>query len=387
MRSRWRLQVESEDFLHLDALRVIATLCVVIFHWHAWLALDPGLRRIFDLFGSWAPLVDLFFVISGIIICHVYATRITSLATFGSFLRKRLARLAPLHWATLAFCVASGLIAPLLGHALTNPEAYALDCIAPNIVLLQSYATCDSLSFNYPSWSISAEAGCYLLFPALLALYRVSVWLPGAFAALMIAVLSLAGPFGPNETYWYDFDYYWGLLRGLPAFAIGITLYGIRKHLAFPHAGVALYAGLAIFLLLGQFGVQQGYAVAFAYALGAVAVAADSNGRSGRFTRALAPWGALTYPAYMLHIPVGATLISVGAKSVLDLPPLALNIAVWASIPILVGVAYLSYVLFETPARRWLSGRSKPQTTKRKPSQVESPLTAQDGMARKQASD
>jgi peptidoglycan/LPS O-acetylase OafA/YrhL len=357
VRIHWpRLRPESDSFLQLDALRVVATLCVVVFHWRLWLELDPTWQAISDRIELWAPLVDMFFVVSGVVICHVYVNRMGSFAQYGDFLRKRLARLAPMHWATLAFSGAAAIAAPLLGHAFSNPEAYASECLVQNMALLHAYATCANLSFNYPSWSISAEAGCYVLFPIILLLYRIRVWAPALLSAIMIAVLSLAGPFSPDGVYWYNFDYYWGALRGLPAFAFGVSLYGLRSYLRIPYAGPTFWIGFVLFLIMGQFGVDQWFALGWAYAICAVAVAADTHGKAGAFSRTLAPFAALTYPVYMLHLPVGATLIQIGARGVFDASPVALAVATLAAIPILVGVAYIAYALYELPARRWLSG-------------------------------
>lgn len=84
------------------------------------------------------------------------------------FLRKRFARLAPMHYLTLGAYVAIGLAAPALGLSLSEPEKYDLACLPANVAFLQSTMACPHLSFNFPSWSISAEMICYLAFPLVL---------------------------------------------------------------------------------------------------------------------------------------------------------------------------------------------------------------------------
>lgn len=360
MSQKWpALKTESEDFLHLDVLRFAAAMGVVAFHWRVWLQLDPTAARLALGLDNWASFVDLFFVISGFIICHAYATRMDGISAFFDFLRKRVARLIPLHWLTLAFFAVAGLVAKWCHYELTNPEDYNFDCFVPNALLLHGFGFCQTESFNGPSWSISAEMGCYLLFPAVLALYRVNVWLPGIAGAIGIALLSGLGAFGPEHEQWYNFTYYWSILRALPEFAIGVTLYGIRNRLRIPHAGLCMYLALAFMIALGQFGASQFWTLALVYLIAVLGAAADSTGQSGAMTRRLAPLGVLTYSIYMLHMPVGTVLISAGAGELLGLPPLWVNVATFAAIPALLAISYASYVMFETPARRALSGRAK----------------------------
>src|SRR5262245_52376951 len=126
-----KLAPESEDFLHLDALRILASFAVVMFHWRGHLAYKPASDATAWL-NSWIVFVDLFFVISGFIIAAVYSARMSTLAQYGDFLFKRFARLAPLHYATLALYVAIGLLATLAGASLNDPEKYNPACIAPN---------------------------------------------------------------------------------------------------------------------------------------------------------------------------------------------------------------------------------------------------------------
>ena len=355
-----KLRPESEDFLHLDALRIIASVGVVAYHWSAWLSLPSDWTGSGGRLEGLTYFVDLFFVISGFIICHVYADRMHGRADFAAFLRKRIARLGPLHWATLLFVAASGLTATLIGVQLHHAEAYNPQCFVPNALFAHAFGVCNYLSFNFPSWSISAEFGCYLLFPLFLALYRLRVWLPAAASFALITFLTLAGPLGPEQQAWHELTYYWGVLRALPAFGLGVTLYAIKDKLHIPCAGEAMFALLAAFIALGALAAPGMLSLTFAYLIVVCGIAADQARASGPITRALAPWGALTYSVYMLHVPLGSALFSLLGRSVFELAPAAMNVAVVAGLPVLFALSYVSYFLFETPARRWISGRARP---------------------------
>ena len=82
----------------------------------------------------------------------------------GRFLWRRIARIYPLHLATLAFYVVIAL-ALHSGLARTdNPARYPLSDLPAQLLLLHAVDG-ERLTFNFPSWSLSAEMFCYLLFP------------------------------------------------------------------------------------------------------------------------------------------------------------------------------------------------------------------------------
>ena len=92
----------------LTPLRGIAALMIVLFHFTGPVLpnLDPTAHTMVVANGYLA--VDLFFLISGFVICHVYQQRFArsvSMAKFLGFVRARFARLYPMHIATLAFLV------------------------------------------------------------------------------------------------------------------------------------------------------------------------------------------------------------------------------------------------------------------------------------------
>ena len=362
-----RLHAESEDFLHLDFLRIIAALGVVVFHWRASVTL-PGPSDRWTFIDSLSSFVDMFFVISGFIICHVYARRMGTASAFLHFLRKRFARLAPLHYLTLAIYVAIGLAAPAAGIALSEPRKYDMACIVPNLLFAHSLGTCRDLSFNFPSWSISAEMACYLLFPGVLWLVRIRAWLPALFALIILTVLYALGPAGPLHRYWFEWTFEWSVWRALPAFALGISFYSMREQLAkLPAAAPMMFVMLIAYLPLAAAGAWHGLLTPMSYAIVACGVAADAQRHTSQLVRTLAPLGQLTYSVYMLHalfVTVGFTLVF---DRILHLPPTAKLVAVIACLPLLFGVAYLSLIFFEQPARRWLS---KPTVLRDTPSAV-----------------
>ena len=143
----------------------MSSIAIVVGQYVPYVAATP-------LIGRLHLAVDLFFVISGIVIAERYADRITGTVDYFRFMSRRVARLYPLHLATLAFYVAigvlvwSGKLHPV-DAARYNPQA-----ILPNLLLTHAWLPSGVISFNYVSWSISAEFFVYLAFPLILWVLR-----------------------------------------------------------------------------------------------------------------------------------------------------------------------------------------------------------------------
>lgn len=349
------LKSESEDFLHLDALRILAALAIVVFHWRGAIGV-PSLIEASRWMGAWSVFVDLFFCISGVIICAVYAQRLATPAQFVDFLRRRFARLAPLHYATLAFYLAI-VAAPVFADVpFESWGAYDPKCIAPNILFAQAFGVCGDLSYNFPAWSISAEFACYALFSLLLPLYRWEAWAPGLLGVAILIALYAAGSQGDLHRLWHQWTFDFGPLRALPAFAIGVSLFGMKDALARIPA-VALLTGVSLVVLLtaGLLGIPPGVQVLLAYLVVVFAVGADARGRVSAPVRWAAPFGQLTYSLYMLHAPFLTLVFWLWFDRVLHLERWDKFAAVLASAPLLLALSWASFIWFETPARRWLS--------------------------------
>jgi len=157
--SIWRdwYRLESEDYINIDLLRFVASAGVVFYHFYIYLV--PGFSVLAPLEAAARGLnlfVDVFFVISGIIIHQLYANKLVGSAAYLSFLRKRMARLVPLHYATLAFYLLLAAMAAALSYRL-SPQNFDLACLAPQLTLTHAWGLCHTLTFNGPSWSVSAD--------------------------------------------------------------------------------------------------------------------------------------------------------------------------------------------------------------------------------------
>jgi peptidoglycan/LPS O-acetylase OafA/YrhL len=179
-------------FAALDGLRGLSAVAVALFHLPLAFHLYPtALVREAYVF------VDFFFVLSGFVIAHAYGARLTGGADLGEFLWRRIGRLWPLHLATLAALVALEcvrlLLAPQFGDGVRPPFSgeTALSELLPNALLLHGWGY-NVLTWNIPSWSISAELFAYIVFGVVAVLARGRALLVAAILAAATWTVSLA---------------------------------------------------------------------------------------------------------------------------------------------------------------------------------------------------
>lgn len=167
--------------------------------------------------------VDGFFILSGMILAYAHPDLVPTFAQARQFWGKRLMRIYPVH---LAMIVAMGL---MVGSALVlhvhprEPDRFGLDELLDNLALVHAWGFSDRWSWNYPSWSISAEWAGYLLFPYLWARLR------GQNAIVLVIVLPLtllgavaARVIAHDESLTLTYD--GGLIRFFPEFIAGIAI-------------------------------------------------------------------------------------------------------------------------------------------------------------------
>ncbi|MEV7614057.1 acyltransferase [Streptomyces sp. NPDC089799] len=139
----------------LDGMRLLAALMVVVYHYVAdrsWGDADavfPGLATVAPY--GWLG-VELFFMISGFVICMSAWGR-----SLGSYVRSRVVRLAPAYW----FCVLATTAGVLLlaggtEHGLTPSR------VLTNLTMLQDPLKVGAVDGSY--WTLWAEARFYLIF-------------------------------------------------------------------------------------------------------------------------------------------------------------------------------------------------------------------------------
>ena len=212
----------------LTSLRFFAAYWVVLHH------LDDGLRPNIDAYTGLLRkgylAVDVFFILSGFILSHVYwADGVSGRLDYWNFLSKRLARIYPMHITTMALMgllVGIGAVTGLPVDATAHADA-----VAANLLLIHAWGTTTGLSWNAVSWSISAEWFAYLLFPVMLAVALRFRARPLALVGLAIGWLlvqgSWYGKIGGVGLFHLKGNY--AILRIAPEFCLGCALYGLGR--------------------------------------------------------------------------------------------------------------------------------------------------------------
>jgi peptidoglycan/LPS O-acetylase OafA/YrhL len=335
----------------LTSMRFFAAYWVVLFHYWPHLAVAGTPPLIAKGYLG----VELFFVLSGFILCHVYLPQLEEgRFRYGEFLWARLARIYPMHLVTL---IAMGLMA---GAALAiglsvDPNVLSLAALPANLTLTQAWGLAPTAGWNHPSWSISAEWFAYLTFPAFAALaIAVRRW-PGvavagalAFMAVLYAVYqSLTGELLTQATI------AWGALRIVPCFALGCALFlAWRSSVADRRKALA---GAAFFLIAviaaAQFQAPDVVIVSGFAGLIITLAQVSKAGSSFGSQPFLVYLGEISYSVYMVCIPWEVLFVNVAAKFV-HLSDKQLPAWLWLVFVVtLVPVAAASHHLIEKPAR------------------------------------
>ena len=348
-----RLLPESGHLLHLDAIRLIASAGIVVAHMLPFLDVGPNTVWPSAVQASLGTFVDMFFVVSGFVIAFVYSQRVTDAKSYGKFLRKRLARLAPLHWLTLGVFIAIGLFARAHNFAPNHANVYDLDCAPVTLLFLNSTGACPHQSFNSVSWSISAEMIMYVTAPALFWVLRRS---RTGMLCIVIASMTTLMICCKGDS-WLTFTHSGGCLRAIPSFALGTLLHSVRDALGrIALARVGFFTGIVGYLAGVAANCVPLALLLILYATVALGIGADAQRRSGKVVSALAGGGQLTYSSYMLHLLVVIVVLNGLADRILHTHGLTRNLLVAVAFVTVWPVSYLSLVLFERPAREWLGG-------------------------------
>ncbi|NML93203.1 acyltransferase [Novosphingobium sp. TW-4] len=349
------LKSTSEEMLNLDFLRFYASAAIVWHHSHEFLIPEAQRATVGERTAGLALFVDLFFLISGFVIAHVYRGRVTSLPQFGRFMQRRIGRLFPLHLLTFVLAVAMWAVIGRFAHADHAPSNDP-SCMVRTVFLAHAiFPGCNGLYYNGVNWSISAEMLMYILFP-LLSLAAVRARGGGLFVVLGFTAFVAFLAFRVNDTarVWTDL---YPPIRALPSFALGVSASYARDLLARVRGGswltVPLVVASTVAAMIGAPGSAQ---LALIVATGLSAIAADVRGEVLPLVRRLAPLGQLTYSVYLWHGFFILVLLNAAGDKLLHLSPapmVALMMFTYAAIAIW---SYLSWRYFETPARRWVDG-------------------------------
>ena len=289
-----------------------------------------------DLLTNGPVLVDIFFVFSGFLMFTLYDGRLNSGADGKAFIKRRIARIYPIHFVMLlvAFLYAfARLVAHWVGLATVSPgeilpfEAGAtetLQSFISNLTLTQSMGLHDHLSYNMPSWTVSVEFWTYFVFLGMMLWARPKkAWHFMVIAALIGVNYFVLSRLKPDMDFHYDLGF-WRCLGGfftgvLVAYVYRLALPKFKK-LQLSNRLATLIEAVVLAILVGFVIYLPGKAqffiapVAFIFVLGF----SFDMGSISKFmgTRTLRYLGKISYSIYMVHILI-SLCFSIVAEMVL----------------------------------------------------------------------
>jgi peptidoglycan/LPS O-acetylase OafA/YrhL len=293
----------------LDGLRGLAAIAVMLLHW----SVISGWSKP-DATNAYLA-VDLFFALSGFVVASAYMDRLRAGLGAARFIRLRIIRLAPMHvlGQVLGFVLATttGLIA--IGPAMA--------ALGPGLLLIPTPVR-DIFPLNGPAWSLFWELGVNVLFVLLLPFLTVGRLLIAVAISALLLVFT-AVQFGNLDVGWELPHFLGGAPRVLFSFTVGVLIHRFKPAKKTSSTGSAVLCAVTIgcFLFGAPTWMYDLPVVMIVFpAVVYFAVAWQPDGMIASACRFL---GELSYPLYVLHVPVlfaaTAALRAVPHDSALDL--------------------------------------------------------------------
>lgn len=345
---------QRDTLTQVQVLRAVAATSVALRHAQhdaATLELEAG-----RTFQAWDPIpwsagVDIFFVISGLIMVHTSRQLFAKTGGARLFLSRRLARIVPLYWAVTTLYLGVALLAPTF----LNQNYINLRFVIESYLFIPATRPDGVVQPVYElGWTLNYEMLFYVLFTA--AILLPMRWAVTALLTTLVGMVLagyLAAPLREPFAFWTDpiiLEFAFGV-------TIGIMCASSLRPSGFVRACVAA-TGLAALMLAAAFpDVSMGLARPVVYGIPASLIVWSAALAPGelRHESLAARWGAgvgdASYALYLLHpFVIRATRIFFWRTGlVLVLGPWAF---IASALVITFGVALITYRVFEKPITR-----------------------------------
>jgi peptidoglycan/LPS O-acetylase OafA/YrhL len=334
----------------LDGLRGIAAVSVVFFHLGHWLGMPL-------LAANSGLAVDLFFCLSGYVLCVAYQDRLNHGLSALAFLKIRLIRL----WPLMALATVLSFVFVAL-RLIVKDQSVNLDLLILALVLG---------FLSLPFFHAPAELGGpqvfplngpqYTLFLELLAnlvwvierrlTFR---WLTGLMTVIALSLVLVMGLGGDQTS-----DFWSGVPRVLGSYFLGVMIYSFRDRISARLGAPLFWFGVLFMLVLFYMPASAGLVPCMLWivVVSPMLVLTGARIELPPLLNASALWlGRLSYPIYALHYPIfcwvnGAYLSWFQRRDIFIEIPLC-----FAAV---MGGSYFALVLFDEPVRALLTSRGR----------------------------
>ncbi|MBI5471383.1 MAG: acyltransferase [Ignavibacteriae bacterium] len=343
----------------LDTIRGVAAIIVAFFsHYHHFdHAMAADAQPFYSFLGFFYEngwhMVDLFFVLSGVVFSYVYGRKIFQQRIDArEYSVYRFSRLYPLHLATLIFVSALFLYGIAKGIGIFVYTQSDTNYFLANVLFIQSGVTPWPWTFNGPAWSISCEIVAYIMFFVIMRyFFRMRV-------VISVGLIVIGFLFRHLHTGYFFVNMDIGRL--FMGFFLGILIYEVLfyEKLKTWHFGLivaGLLAGFAAVMYVKPSAWSYTYVV-FLYPAFIIASIRFAPLNKLLSIRPLTYLGDISYSVYLLHFPVQLLIYSIAVAGGLHFPytsPLFFLFYGGA----VVAVSVVSYEYFEKPVQMILRKR------------------------------
>ena len=321
-------QAAPDKLATIQGLRAIAALSVLFFH----------IRLIgIGYFG-----VDIFFVISGFIVCYVAHRQ------SDQFLAKRLIRIVPLYWVATIAVVAMGVIFPAL---LQSTEVNATAVIKSLLFIPYERSTGMVQPILFLGWTLNYEMFFYVVFATSLAIWPKQAPLACSAILIGLCLLGRVADLALPLSFWCNVRLL-EFVAGMAAFWVYSTRHAWLEAVPTMLASGFAIASFGAMALQTTLGLKQ-YDVAVCGPCSLILVLSALSLET-RIT--VAPTviliGDASYSLYLLHpYVVRAVEEAIVPLTTFSITTIAASIV---TIAVSIVVAIICYRMLEKPANTWL---------------------------------
>lgn len=330
----------------IQILRGYAAVLVVVTH--LWSA--GRISRTLNLGQIGGLGVDIFFIISGFIMCYSLKERIAAGESI-QFLKKRIIRIYPIYWLVLI---------PFLLQYVHNCSIKTISIdpllVVGNVLLLPSFIS----DANYkmlvgPAWTLVYELLFYMMFAGAMLLSNSKDHAIRIVTITIVAMVSLVNIFGikGERLQWSNFQYMIGDTL-LINFVIGCVCFLVWRKYARALFGFWTAVGSTLVLtLVSQWLARHGYPRIIALAIPACAIVLtflNVSFKATKLTNHLVFLGTASYSIYLVHSLLASLKYLAFGKYFQENDLTGLLLTTGA-----IAFGYVFYTLVENPITRALS--------------------------------
>lgn len=337
----------------LDGLRGILALAVAVYH-----LTDRDL-----LPGAYIA-VDMFFIMSGFILCHAYGPKLQQYGLL-SFLHRRAARLMPVYLVTGIALIPMVLFGFPLEAEYVQADSGRYSPLAFLAYMPALQLLMPGYYWNHPGWSVSGELWLSL------AIFVALPWIVRGRAGGFICVLAASMLYGIVIVDHGNLSIIGGtvgpmpgvLLRPMSGFLMGVGIFKLSRETTTAGQSViglkVVEAGLllccfALPVIVGRTELDFIIVISFSALTFLLIVCGEKLTVTGLLmSRPVLFLGMISYSIYLWHTIIQHFFLRGVREGWLEMG----TFAVTTYLAVVVAISYLSYKFVEIPAQQWLNAR------------------------------